>query len=291
MIKDRLKDILTIQKCSIAEYEKLKHYVYVNRPVPPPIHVFKVTPKNVNNSQLPDPIAVIVYSAPLSCIAARNAATDNFFINGKTRSEQMTLINDRIIYLSRLVVDPYFWRLGIGSWLQEETVKMQTKPIIEVLTQYDFTANTLQKIGFKLHLNPAPIKYHRIKDTFAKYGISGTILNHPKQAFMRICKLPDRKQKRLFMQIKQFLHGFYPTEKSQQSLEAIVFLLDQLQYPHAYLIKEAENHRKNRRHPQYRKTYIVRNTTHNQKQQPTQNSNMQIKIKNPTFDAHPRAIS
>jgi len=250
LISDKLKSELDIIPCKISEYDKLKQYVYVNRPVPPPIAVYKVAQLKKFRTRYPDPIAVIVYSMPLSCIAARNVATNNFFIENRTRSEQLKLINERIVYISRLVVTPHFWKLGIGSWLQEETVKMQTKPIIEVLTQYDFTADTLKKIGFKLYLNRAPEKYHKILDAFAKYGITGDMLNHPGIVWQRIQKLRVIQQGLLFQKIKCFLHGFNHIEKHIREPKAIEFLLDQLKYPHAYLIKESEEHKISRRHPQ-----------------------------------------
>lgn len=218
-------------------YRTLAPYHYIKRQLPPVDHIYAIRDKLPSLKRYPDPLAIIVYSMPIIHLRARNIATHNFFTEPLTRSGELRRLNKNVRYISRLITDPRYHRQGLATWLLENTLAKQTVPIIETLTPIDFTNKIFQRAGFELYFNPAPPHYQEFIKQLRSYGISGEMLRHPRIVQKRIDRLDPETQEWIYYRLKRFLHGLKKYNANFWTSEAIAFALQQITYPHAYLIK------------------------------------------------------
>jgi len=233
--KNLVKKIDIVQAIK-ADYDKLAHYHYMTPLKHPMTHIYKASHKDNTSGRWPDPMAVVVFKTPLPRLKARNIATNNFFEKPPTNSERLSLINSKIRYLARIIVDPRFRKMGIGSKLLHEALKHVSYPIIETLTPIDFTARLFRKQGFVCYPTPAPLWHKKMIKTFLKTGLTEQSLEIPAIVHARI----DCQQPNTFwiidQQIKSFLSHYRHQQHWRHSFERTKFVLERLYYPQAYHI-------------------------------------------------------
>lgn len=232
----QLEDALYIKHSNKKDYYNLAPYHYVKRSLGPTNQVYTLTPKNNQAKTHPDPIAVIVYARPMPHLKARNIATHGEFTKPNGRAAQLKLVNQKILYISRIIVDPRYRRCGLATWLLTDTLKMQTIHYVETLTPLDFTNNLFQKAGFKLYPSPAPRRYATFLAKLYEYGINEEIARHPLIAQKRLETLDPEQREDFYFRMKKFLEAYPNIEPHLWEPEALSFALYQLTYPQAYLL-------------------------------------------------------
>ena len=238
----RIKKYFEIQPATYTEVKPLFHYHYINTPPPMPKYIFKITPRAKHQKSFPDIIAMIVYSSPIANIRGRNIATNNFFLNPGHRSCNLSLLNKKILYVSRIIVDPRFRRQGLGTWLQAETLSLIPKITVETLAPIDFTNRILLHCGFKVYYTPPPERYKRFCDNLSSFGFSGDILKHPDIMQKRVNALSPRRKMFFIAKMKSFLHGFGAKDDHARNPDIMPFIINRLFYPRAYFIKRDDTH-------------------------------------------------
>lgn len=242
-----LKSQLTIQEGTKRDYLVLNDYHYLNTPLPPIKKIYTIRPKPATEhwycSGFQGPayghaslIAVIVYTSPLRDLRARTVATSGFFKQPATLSERLRLINKNILYVSRLVVDPRYRRLGLADWLWRETLKLQTIPIVESLTPVPVRTSWLESLGFQLYYSQTPAPIRKLKNAFKKAHITGSCLSIPEVAQRRVrCLLKDERIQ-LDRSLHDFLSKYRHREHMDKDLKRMIFILSKIPYPNGYLI-------------------------------------------------------
>lgn len=242
-----LKNQLIIARGTLKDYLVLDDYHYLNTPLPPHKYIYTVRPRPANprttvtgfngpahgHASL---VAVIVYSTPLRDLKARTTATASYFKQPTTLKERLELINKNILYVSRLVVDPRYRRLGIADWLWRETLKLQTVPVVESLTMLPVRKDWLESLGFSLYYSPTPQSIRRLKKAFKKAHLTGSCLKIPQVAQKRIDALLTDEKIKLERSLHDFLHQYRSHEHMPDSIERTAYILSKLPYPNAYLI-------------------------------------------------------
>lgn len=235
-MNDFVENCLQILPATLDDYHKLAHYHYRTEPIRPATQIYKINAIDRVHDQFPDPIAVIVYRQPIPDIRARTNATKGYFKYRRTQKEMLKLVNKKIQYLARLIVDPRFRKLGLATWLLTDTLERQTVPIVETLTPIDFTNKIFQKAGFKLYHTQAPTWYRKFTDALQAIGFEDW--NHllPLTLQNRIDHLEGDQAKWFESQISQFIYHFNPHKKSKPGIDRTDYVLRKLPYPEAYLI-------------------------------------------------------
>lgn len=242
-----LKSQLTIQEGTKKDYFVLDNYCYLNTPLPPVKKIYTIRPKSAlgryycsgfqgparGHSSL---IAVIVYSSPLRDLCARTKATAGFFKRPASLSERLRLINKNILYVSRLVIDPRYRRLGLADWLWRETLKLQTIPIVESLTPLPVRKDWLESLGFQLFYNKTPDSIRKLKNAFKKAGLSGSCLTIAEVAQKRIDYLLKDEKVRLEHSLHDFLSKYRSHEHAENNIKRTAYILSKIHYPNGYLI-------------------------------------------------------
>lgn len=242
-----LKSQLTIAEGAKKDYLVLDDYHYLNTPLPPVKKIYTIRPRPAAEREYcrgfqgpahghASLIAVIVYSSPLRDLRSRTKATAGFFKQPSTLSERLKLINKNILYVSRLVVDPRYRRLGLADWLWRETLKLQTVPVVESLTTLPVRKDWLESLGFELYYSPTPSSIRKLKNAFKKAGLTGSCLSMAEVAQKRIdCLLKDDRVK-LERSLHDFLSKYRHREHMENGVKRMVYVLSKIPYPNGYLI-------------------------------------------------------
>lgn len=231
-----ITDCLEIVPGTSADFKLLAHYHYKQETPPPPDQIYKIRGIKKTKDAFPDPIGVILYSMPIINLHGRTVATSGYFRNARTEIGRLRLVNKKIRYISRFIVDPRFGKLGLGTWLLKDTLERQTVPIVETLTPVDFTNKIFQKQGFKLYHSPAPDWYLRFANALARVQVKLDTLNCPPAVHFRIQNLSPRQKGFIEKEILLFIAHFRHRKGMLSSPNRTAFFCSKIPYPQAYLI-------------------------------------------------------
>lgn len=231
-----ITNCLEVLPGTLDDYHILSEYHYRTEPVKPVTQIYKIVGTAETKGAFPDPMAVIVYRMPLPDIRPRHTATKGYFKRPASQSDRLKLVNEKIQYIARLIVDPRFHRRGLASILLKDSLERQNVPIIETLTPIDFTNKIFQKAGFKLFQTPAPPWYRRLTDMLFLLGLTEQSLTVPLIVHNRISSLQGQSSEHVEKEIHLFLKHYRHRESMPHSFERTEFILSKLPYPQAYLI-------------------------------------------------------
>lgn len=235
-MKDLITDCLEIVPAAYADYKLLAHYHYEKNPPAPPDQIYKIRGIDRTSDAFPDPIAVIVYSMPIINLHGRTKATNSYFRKARTEIGRLRLVNQKIRYISRVIVDPRFHKLGLATWLLKDSLERQTVPIVETLTPIDFTNKIFQKAGFKLYHSPEPDWYQRFTKALTKVQVKLDTVRCPPAIHFRIQNLSPRQKGFIEKEILLFVEHFRHRKGMKNSLNRTAYFCSKIPYPQAYLI-------------------------------------------------------
>lgn len=230
-----ITNCLEIVPGTIKDYEALAEFHYIKESIEPATQIYKIRGIESTLTAFPNPMAVIVYRQPITRLRARNLATNGYFTKAKTTVGRLRLVNKKILYIARIIVDPRFRKMGMASWLLKDTLERQTIPIVETLTPIDFTNKMFQKAGFKLHLQQAPPWYGRFESVLFSIGINNVNLHVPFLVQSRIDHLPSTQYDFVSAEIKRFLTHFKSRRSMPAGIKRTTYFLSKLPFPQAYL--------------------------------------------------------
>lgn len=231
-----IDNCLQVLPATHHDYARLSHLHYCIESIRPFTQIYKICGIPECRDFFPDPMAVIVYKQPIPDIRPRRDATKKYFKIPPTEIDRLKLVNKKIQYIARLIVDPRFHKIGLASWLLKDSLERQTIPIIETLTPIDFTNKIFQKAGFKLYQTPAPAYYQKLKDALRNIGIQNQNLSSPTFIHARLKALDNPRSGAIEKEIKSFLNHFKSRRNMLPTFERTEYITTKLQYPNAYLI-------------------------------------------------------
>ncbi|MCK5612181.1 hypothetical protein KAR91_60475 [Candidatus Pacearchaeota archaeon] len=231
-----ITDCLEIVPGTQDDYKILKRYHYKKETPSMPDQIYKIRGIEGTNNAFPDPIGVILYSMPIINLHGRTTATRGYFRKARTEIGRLRLVNKKIRYISRFIVDPRFQKLGLGAWLLKDSLERQTVPIVETLTPIDFTNKIFQKQGFKLYHSKAPEWYDRFINALLTVGLAEKNLYCPPAVHCRLQHLTKKQHRFIENEILTFIEHFRHRKGMPNSLERTVFFCSKIPYPRAYLL-------------------------------------------------------
>jgi len=231
-----ITNCLEIVPAIFADYKTLAGYHYKLENPAPPDQIYKIRGIKKCRETFPDPMAVIVYSMPITNLQGRTKATNGYFRKARTEIGRLRLVNQKIRYISRVIVDPRFHKIGLASWILKDTLERQTVPIVETLTPIDFTNKMFQKNGFKLYHSAAPDYYDRFTAALSKIRVKLDSLNCPAAVHFRLMNLPAHSKSFIEKEILLFVCHFRHRKDMKNSLKRTTFFCSKIPYPQAYLI-------------------------------------------------------
>lgn len=235
-MSDFITNCLEIVPATLTDYSTLAPYHYRTEPIKPATQIYKVRARAPNTDAFPDPIAVIVYRKPIPDLRPRTTATKGFFHEPKSLSDRLRLVNKKIEYIARLIVDPRFHKMGLAAWLLRDTLERQHVPIVETLTPIDFTNKIFQKAGFRLYHTTAPTWYKQLTDVLYSLGLTEQAQTNALAVQFRLDRLKGQSAAHVEKEIKAFCNHYRWRDKMPPGIDRTKFFLSKLPYPEAYLI-------------------------------------------------------
>lgn len=232
-----LKQELIIKPTSYEYYQRLAAYHYVTQKLYSYKYIFGIFPRLPYHNKYPHPVAVAVYSPPLPNIQARRTALEGILDIPRDRKESLQVVNRHIIYAARLIVDPRYECIGLGTWLTSHICDTLDYPVTEALTPADGTDLLMKRCGFEQHYNPAPSYYARVTRSLYLCGIVPELYKHPRLVNLRIESLSPPLKSNLLYELQRFVNHFRHRHASPHSEERTQFILQKLFYPHVYHVR------------------------------------------------------
>ena len=154
------------------------------------------------------PIGVIVYSLPVKNIALRNQATNNRYVGLGDRKATLQLLNKEIRCVHRIVIQPQFRGIGLGTWLISETLPKAGTVFVEALAVMGQINPFFVKAGMTRYDGPNRPGSERMLEAFRYVEIPQKQLVDTKQLLNAIAILNKDKQKFIRTEMQRFATPF-----------------------------------------------------------------------------------
>lgn len=226
--KEKKMELKTKRQCSLRQqleivpadmmaWHSLAEYHYRSHRLGPIDKIFAVRfksseqPKrNISFTQSGSarPIGVIVYSLPVKNIALRNQATNNRYVGLGDRKATLQLLNQEIRCVHRIVIQPQFRGIGLGTWLVRETLPKAGTIFVEALAVMGQINPFFVKAGMTRYDGPNRPESERMLEAFRHIEISQKQLVDTKQLLNAIATLNKNKQTFIKTEMQRFATPF-----------------------------------------------------------------------------------
>jgi hypothetical protein len=193
-------------------------------------------------------IGVIVYSTATLGQQLRNIATEDYFL-GFDRDTRLALLNKNVRRISRVIIEPRFRGLGLGTKLVRETMPLLNVPVIEASAVMGHINPFFEKAGMTAYIGPEKKQNSRLKEALSATGIEESMLIDPAAVHKKIesldggqapaaltCVMRRRGQEFIENEIRLFLTGYGDRRYSRPSLNRTTFVLNKLTTRPVYYI-------------------------------------------------------
>ncbi len=228
------KDLI-IEPVGMNTYHTLADFHYRQGPLGPHTHLFGILDNHIRRRLTAPVVGVIVYRPPVPNLAIRNIATGGFF-SGLPRSTGLSLLNEHVRCISRVIIDPRYRGLGLASWLVAETMPLTGAAMVEASSVMAGFHPFFKRAGM-LEFRSAPdVKTERMKAALETVGIDERQWIDTEQVHEQIESLNMPHRAFIEKQIYNFLQKFARQRTMPHSLDRTDFVLSKLGAPgHYYL--------------------------------------------------------
>ena len=191
-----LKKNLRIVPARHADYEHLARFHYLSAALGPTHAIYKLIDEHLWRRLAAPVVGVIVYGIPSANLAARNAATGGMF-SGLDRSAALTLLNERMVCIRRVIIEPRYRGLGLAARLVAETMPLAGTAMVEAVSVMGRIHPFFERAGMRAFAPCPDAKTERMAAALEAVGLprstwhdSKTIqtkieqLNHPRRIFI-----------------------------------------------------------------------------------------------------------
>jgi predicted N-acetyltransferase YhbS len=223
---------LKISRGGAGDYEKLAGFHYRNGRLGAYAAIFKL---EVESRWGQVTAGVIVYIMPSPGLELRNVATGDYFV-GLDRSSQLALINKNIRCIGRVIVEPRFRGLGLGSQLVRETMPEMNVPIIEAAAVMGLVNPFFEKAGMTAYKAQMPVRCALLIEAFSLVGIEKEEFIDPESVHRKLEVLGREERAFINLQTKCFLQPYRRRRDMKSSPERTEFVLSKLTERPVYYI-------------------------------------------------------
>lgn len=231
----QIRKFLKIIPAGRALYEELACFHYRDKPTGPTTHIFAILDEHPLRRPTVPAAGVIVYRPPVPNLGVRNAVTGGFF-TGLPRAAGLSLLNEHVRCISRVIIDPRYRGLGLASWLVRETMAFVDVAMIEATSIMGRFHPFFKRAGMQ-EFSPAPdVKTERMAAAMETVGIDENLWTDAEQVHGRIDSLDASHRAFIEQQIDRFLQKFASQRNMGHSLKRTDFVLSKLTPPGNYYL-------------------------------------------------------
>jgi len=221
-----------ISRGGAGDYEKLAGFHYRNGRLGAYAAIFKLEAEGRWGQVT---AGVIVYIMPSTGLELRNVATGDYFV-GLDRSSQLALLNKNIRCIGRVIVEPRFRGLGLGSQLVRETMPQMNVPIIEAAAVMGLVNPFFEKAGMTSYRAEMPVRCELLIEALSLVGIEKEEFIDPEKVHRKLEKLGREEKEFINLQTECFLQPYRRWRDMKSCFERTEYVLSKLTERPVYYI-------------------------------------------------------
>jgi hypothetical protein len=188
-----LQKYLRVFPAKRTDYEHLARFHYLSAAFGPTRAVYKLIDEHPWRRLAAPVVGVIVYGVPSANLAARNTATGGL-LSGLDRSAALSLLNEQMVCIRRVIIEPRYRGLGLATRLVAETLTLTGAAMVEAVSVMGRVHPFLERAGMRA-FGPRPdAKTERMATALETVGIGKHPWNDSKTLQTKIERLdPPRR--------------------------------------------------------------------------------------------------
>ena len=235
----RLGQYLRIVPGKRDDYEQLSHFHYHSGAVGPIRAVYKLIDTHGWRRLAAPVVGVIVYGSPSANLAGRNAATGGLF-SRLDRSAALSLLNERMVCIRRVIIDPRYRGLGLASRLVSETMPLTGAAMVEAVSVMGRAHPFFERAGMRPYLTQRDAKTERMAAALEAVGIGTHVWHDSAAVHKAIDAMDSRSRQFIFRELDRFCQKFTNRRQLPDSPQRTSFVLSKLDSPGVYYLWYAD---------------------------------------------------
>ncbi|MHC4287751.1 MAG: hypothetical protein ACYSSJ_05550 [Planctomycetota bacterium] len=230
-----LQKYLKIFPAKHSDYEHLYRFHYLSAALGPTRAVYKLIDDHPWRRLAAPVVGVIVYGVPSANLAARNAATGGLFA-GLDRSAALSLVNEHMVCIRRVIIEPRYRGLGLASRLVAETMPLTGAAMVEAVSVMGRIHPFFERAGMRA-FDPRPdAKTERMAAALESVGIGQHSWHDSKAVQTKIEQLDHSLRIFTGSEMDRFCQKFTNRRGMPDSLRRTDFVLSKLTACGAYYL-------------------------------------------------------
>jgi GNAT superfamily N-acetyltransferase len=239
-----LTEELVVEPGTRAEYQALAHYHYREAALGPVAAIFTIRHRGVAAAMYGrQPLGVLVATMAAANLALRTIATGGRLRRTDLR-EELRVINASVRCIARVIVEPAYRGVGIGTRLVREAIQRLPVPFVEALAVMGLVHPIFERAGMTAFRGPKPARCVRLTGALEALGIDERMRLDPDAVHERIEALPSPERERIDAEFRRFLGPYGKRRRMTGGPERTRFVLSHLtERPVYYLHEKKTEHR------------------------------------------------
>jgi hypothetical protein len=218
-----------------SDYEHLSRFHYCGQSCGPIRRIYKLIDDHLWRGLRAPVVGVIVYGAPSANLAARSRATGGMFA-GLDRVAALTLLNERLLCIRRVIIEPRYRGLGLAARLVGETLPLTGTAMVEAVSMMGRSHPFLERAGMTAFESPPDAKTERMKAALETAGLTGAFNKDSESLHAMIELLQPNLRAFVQDEMARFCQKFTNRRNLPHSPERTDFVLSKLSHRPAYYL-------------------------------------------------------
>jgi GNAT superfamily N-acetyltransferase len=220
---------------SRSDYEHLSRFHYCGQSCGPIRQIYKLIDDHRWRGLAAPVVGIIVYGAPSANLAARNRAAGGVFA-GLDRSAALTLLNERLLCIRRVIIEPRYRGLGLAARLVRETLPLTGAAMVEAVSTMGRMHPFFQRAGMTAFETPPDAKTERMQAALEMAGLNRALMDDSTSVHTMIEQLQPDMRRFVQDEMARFCQKFTNRRREPHSLQRTDFILSKLTHQPAYYL-------------------------------------------------------
>jgi GNAT superfamily N-acetyltransferase len=233
-----LAEELVVEPGTRAEYQSLAHYHYRDAALGPVAAIFTIRHRGVAAAMYGrQPLGVLVATMPAANLALRTIATGGR-LRRANRREELRAINASVRCIARVIVEPAYRGVGIGTRLVREAIERLPVPFVETLAVMGHVHPIFERAGMTAFHGPTPPRCVRLTGALESLEIDERMRLDPDAAHEHIETLNAHDREHIAAEFRRFLGPYGKRRRMTYGPERTRFVLSHLTERPVYYLHE-----------------------------------------------------
>ena len=230
-----LQKYLRIVPAKCADYEELSRFHYQPAALGPTRAVYKFIDEHPWRRLATLVVGVIVYGSPPANLAGRNYATGGMFA-GLDRTSALSLLNERMVCIRRVIIEPRYRGLGLAGRLVSETMPLTGAAMVEAVSAMGRTHPFFKRAGMQAFAPPPDAKTERMRAAMEAVRTDETLWHDSTAVHKKIEQLSRQSRTFIDSEMGRFCQKFTNRREMGHSPQRTGFVLSKLASQGAYYL-------------------------------------------------------